>query len=200
MKKGLSFVLVLALILSVCPLWGVSVFAQTLNSTVEISSTEDWKLYDFNNASGIGYKRYIKLMEYTDGALKLGNQAGSGSVWFAEDESFSDAISHPNSGAQLNPEAYGNLLRLDAGATYTVSYDYKFLKGSNRLGVQLMFAPDITGTVNSAVPSDWNYIKYIEKNLEEVTLPEVRPSFWRIPRGTMPHTPSPLVQTASTLA
>ncbi len=172
MKKVLSFVLSLALVLSVLPFGVVGVLAETVSNTVEISGTDVLKSYDFNNSSGIAYKRYIKQMEYLDGALKLSNQAGSGSVWFAKDASFTDATNHPNSGAALIPEAYDTLLRLDAESTVTVSFKYKFLTGSNRLEAELMFAPDVTATIDASAPTNWDGVKFSDKTFETVTLPE----------------------------
>ena len=153
-RKIVSVICAVALLLSLCTvslIGSTSAVIDSKDDATVVTTYETIKTYDFNNASGIAYKRYVSRLEFKDGALKLGNSTNGGGAWLAADPAHNTILNHKNGAA------YDTLLRLDANATYRISFKIKYLKGTNTPRVDLLFAPDVTGTKDSAAPNAANF-------------------------------------------
>lgn len=159
-RKIVSVICAVALLLSLCTVSLIGSTSAAINSNDDatvVTTYETIKTYDFNNASGFGYKRYIDGFSYVDGGVRLANNGNGGGVYFATDPAHTELVNHKNGAAA------SSLLKLDANATYRVSLTYKCLVGSTKGGVLLLVAPDATGTTDTAAPKkNDGYISIIE--------------------------------------
>ena len=148
-RKIVSVICAVALLLSLCTvslIGSTSAVIDSKDDATVVANFETIKTYDFNNASGFGYKRYIDGFSYVDGGVRIANNGNGGGVYFATDPAHTELVNHKNGAAA------SSLLKLDANATYRVSLTYKCLAGSTKGGVLLLVAPDATGTTDTADP------------------------------------------------
>ncbi len=148
-RKIVSVICAVALLLSLCTVSLIGTSSAVIDSKDDatvVTNFEAFKTYDFNNASGFGYKRYIDGFSYVDGGVRLANNGNGGGVYFATDPAHTELVNHQNGAAA------SSLLKLDANATYRVSLTYKCLAESTKGGVLLLVVPDATGTTDTAAP------------------------------------------------
>lgn len=167
-RKIISVVCAVALLMSLCTVSFIgSSSALHLDAVESDNTTANFdvvKTYDFNSASGFGYRRFLDGIEFVNGGVKLYNTGNGGGVYFANDPAHSNIINHKNSSAR------DVLLRLDAGATYKVTFKYKYLAGSSMEGVLLLTAPDATGTQDTSAPvKNGHYITISYSNIASLT-------------------------------
>ncbi len=167
-RKIVSVICAVALLLSLCTVSLIGSTSAVINNNdgaSVVTNYETLKTYDFDNASGFGYRRYIDVFEYVNGGVVLENDGHGGGVWLATDPAHTDVVDHKNGAA------YDTLLRLEAGATYRVTFDYKYLAGATKGRVLLLVAPDATSTVDSSTPQkNGTYITVTEKTNQEPVL------------------------------
>ena len=156
-RKIVSVVCAVALLLSLCAVSFIgsssAIHLDAVESDNSAQKFETFKTYDFNNASGFGYRRYIGTFEFKDGGVTLYNNTSGGGVFFAADPAHTDVVNHTEAGDQQKAAASSTLLKLEAGATYKISLTYKCLAGSTKGKVGLYVAPDATGVADSAAPN-----------------------------------------------
>lgn len=154
-RKIVSVICAVALLLSLCAVSLIGSSSAAIDSRDDasiVTTYETIKTYDFNNASGFGYKRYVDGFSFENGGVRLANNGNGGGVYFATDPAHTEVINHSSASAADKQTASGTLLKLDANGTYRASITYKCLAGSTRGGVLLLVAPDATGTTDSAAP------------------------------------------------
>ena len=175
-RKAVSIICAVALLLSLCVV-SFTGMSSAAPIPAEDSTSINWdttvETYDFNNATGIAYRRYVSQASYTNGVLWLANDGGGGGVWFAKDADIdSISINHESASAAQKDQAYANMLKLEANTTYRVTYKYKYLAGSNTLNIGLLMAPDGTGKTNSSAPNGSSYVTYIQNSTASQAMPE----------------------------
>ena len=175
-RKAVSIICAVALLLSLCVV-SFTGMSSAAPIPAEDSTSINWdttvETYDFNNATGIAYRRYVSQASYTNGVLWLANYGGGGGVWFAKDADIdSISIYHQSASAAQKDQAYANMLKLEANTTYRVTYKYKYLAGSNTLNIGLLMAPDGTGKTNSSAPDGSSYVTYIQNSTASQAMPE----------------------------
>lgn len=143
-RKIVSIICAVALLLSlsVVSLTGSSSAAIPAGDEV-VAKWEKVKEYNFDNSSGIAYKRFIDHTSFANGALWVANSGGGGGVWFAEDPACATVIDHGSANSDQKATAYTNMLKLEPNTTYKVTYKYKYLAGSNTLALGLLSPPTL---------------------------------------------------------
>ncbi len=140
-RKVVSIVCAVALLLSLCTvsLISSSSAAGGLENTAQYTEVVN---YDFNNATGIGHVRYVDEVKYQDGAVYVKNNSNGGALYFA---------ANPNDGATFTKDNYAanyDLLKLEVGTKYAISFKYKYLAGTTDTGFSIFYAKNPDAAIN----------------------------------------------------
>ena len=152
MKKRLvSLLLVLCLMFSVCSLCFVgTASAKNVNSYTSLVSLT----FDGNEPFGIPFHRKVTSVKYENGTavFEKGVKNG-GTAWIGKDGSVGESPVTQADDATLVAEAKENLFYCEAGKTYRLKFDYKFLAGmgGTSAAIDVRLHPDPTGT--------WEFIR-----------------------------------------
>ena len=177
-RKIVSVICAVTLLMSLCAVSFVNTSSAAITSADDITSVNSYETvvnYNFDNAYGIAYRRFVDDVSRVDGGLKIYNNGNGGGVWFAKDPSHNTVINHNQASSTEKQTAYNNLLKLDANTTYRVTFKYKYLAGSTKVGYVMLFAPDVTGTVDSTAPDFHtnSNLKIVTNVKNEATKPTV---------------------------
>lgn len=172
-RKIVSIICAVALLLSlsVVSLTGSSSAAIPAGDEV-VAKWEKVKEYNFDNSSGIAYKRFIDHTSFANGALWVANSGGGGGVWFAEDPACATVIDHGSANSDQKATAYTNMLKLEPNTTYKVTYKYKYLAGSNTLALGLLFSTNATSVAPIGLGQAGCCATTVQNTSSELKLPE----------------------------
>ena len=153
-KRTLSLLLVLCLMFSVCSLYFVSTAsAKTVNSYTSLVSLT----FDGNEPFGIPFHRKVTSVKYENDTVVFNKgKSNGGTAWIGKDGSVGEFPVTQAADATLVAEAKENLFYCEAGKTYRLKFDYKFLAGTGGTSatIDVRLHPDPTRT--SITASDLN--------------------------------------------
>lgn len=98
-RKIVSVICAVTLLMSLCAVSFVNTSSAAITSADDISSVNSYETvvnYNFDNAYGIAYRRFVDDVSRVDGGLKIYNNGNGGGVWFAKDPSHNTVINHNN--------------------------------------------------------------------------------------------------------
>lgn len=156
-RKVVSIVCAVALLLSLC---AVSIFSSTSavinaeDKLQKVYNCQDFRFYDFTEKSGVATWRATDVVEYREDGVYGYNDGNGGGFYLADDPNFNAGnaggytpAKDPNyNNTDLIP-GQGNkdkLLKLDAGETYRITVNYRYLEGSKKSGFYFKTGADIT--------------------------------------------------------
>lgn len=145
-RKVVSVVCAIAMLLSLCTVSFINTASAAIVGTTE-DTYEQILSYDFDNATGVGHVRFVDKVEYKDGAVHVKNSENGGALYFAAD---------PDDGATFTEDktaAKCELLKLEAGTRYKITFKYKYLAGTTDASVSLYQAktPDAASVSDNGV-------------------------------------------------
>lgn len=161
-RKVVSIVCAVALLLSLC---AVSIFSSTSavinaeDKLQKVYNCQDFRFYDFTNGTGVAAKRATDAVEYRYDGVYGYNDGNGGGYYLADDPNFSGAIADKGNKDKL--------LKLNAGETYRITVNYRYLAGSKKSGFFFKTGADIT----DPAPND-AYDWVVTPPSNKVTVPE----------------------------
>ncbi len=153
-KRSVSLLLVLCLMFSICSLCFVgTASAKTVNSYSSLVSLT----FDGKEPYGIPFHRKVSSVSYENDTVvfrKAKNNVGT--AWIGKDGSVGASPVTQAADATLVAEAKENLFFCEAGKTYRLKFDYKFLAGTGgtSAAIDVRLHPD--PTPSSITASDLN--------------------------------------------
>ncbi|MBQ3550187.1 MAG: hypothetical protein IJA41_04330, partial [Clostridia bacterium] len=172
-KRSVSLLLVLCLMFSVCSLCFVgTASAKNVNSYTSLVSLT----FDGNEPFGIPFHRKVTSVEYeNDTVVFKKSKNNGGTAWIGKDGSVGESPVTQSADATLVAEAKENLFLCEAGKTYRLKFDYKFLAGTGGTSatIDVRLHPDPTPT--SITASDLNLSEHatlVDSQAAKITFSE----------------------------
>ncbi|MBO5746547.1 MAG: polysaccharide deacetylase family protein [Clostridia bacterium] len=168
-KRLISLLLILSLMFSICLLCFVgSVSAETVNSYSHLVSLT----FDGNEPYGIPFHRKVTSVKYENGTVvfEKGVKNG-GTAWVGKNGSVGAFPVTQADNATLVAEAKENLFLCDAGKTYRLKFDYKFLAGTGgtSASIDVRLHPDPTGSLTANELNLSEHATLVESVAAEIT-------------------------------
>ena len=145
MRKILSLILCFCMLISVI---SAGMVVSTSAKTVSTYSDKVSLTFDGNEPYGIPVHRGVKVLSYENGYAKLQNNAkGGGTAFIGKDGTVGASPAYyKNDTAEVLAEAKSNLFMCEAGKTYRLKFDFKYLAGTGGITktVDIWTVPDPT--------------------------------------------------------
>lgn len=171
-KRSVSLLLVLCLMFSVCSLCFVSTAsAKTVDSYTSLVSLT----FDGNEPFGIPFHRKVTSVEYeNDTVVFKKSKNNGGTAWIGKDGSVGESPVTQSADATLVAEAKENLFLCEAGKTYRLKFDYKFLAGTGgtSAAIDVRLHPDPTGTLTAAEMNLSEHATLVDSKAAMITFSE----------------------------
>ena len=146
-RKLLSLILCICMLVSVV---SVGLVGSTSAKTVTTYLDKVSLTFDGDAPYGIPVHRGVKVLAYENGYAKLQNNAkGGGTAYIGKDGTVGASPAYyKNDTAEVLAEAKSNLFMCEAGKTYRLKFDFKYLAGTGGLTkkVSIWLHPDPTAT------------------------------------------------------
>lgn len=172
-KRSLSLLLILSLMFSICSLCFVgTASAKAVNSYTQLVSLT----FDGNDPYGLPFHRKVTSVSYENDTVVFRKAKGNGgTAWIGKDGSVGASPVTQAADATLVAEAKENLFLCEAGKTYRLKFDYKFLAGTGgkSAAIDVRLHPDPTPT--SITAADLNLSEHatlVESSAAKITFGE----------------------------